>query len=303
MDDSGLQSTTPPAQPAAPIPTIAPTPPVPPETPQTTPAPGGVTKTVKKHGKKFIVGALMVMLLAGGAWFGVTEVQKRQQTESQAQDEYCTQNPNDAICVIGEGQNRIDLPACGTCPAGTHPDFSQIINSYCCKMNPYPQYQGTICCDISLGNNTRNTDGSSCPGSGKAIQKVASCIPNVVPSPTPSPSPNPSASPHPSASPNPSVACVDLTKDVDTPKVGDEVTFSCEASFSSTSNPVAFFRYSRNGGTSFSGGLPTGGVAVNATTHQASYNITIDQVGDWEVQCRVCTDSTATACTAWGLAQ
>ncbi|KKT46632.1 MAG: hypothetical protein UW37_C0020G0009 [Candidatus Gottesmanbacteria bacterium GW2011_GWA2_44_17] len=109
--------------------------------------------------------------------------------------------------------------------------------------------------------------------------------------------------PSPSPSPSPSTSCVDLTKNKATPTMGDTVNFTCEANFtpSAAISPVAYFRYSTDNGATFTN--VGSGVAVNSTTLKASQDVLINKVGDWEVQCRVCTDSTATACTAWGLAQ
>ena len=108
-------------------------------------------------------------------------------------------------------------------------------------------------------------------------------------------SPNPSASPSPTAE----FACVDLTSDPLTSEivVGDMVTFTCEGSFSSVPNPMAFFKTVMGTDEWIS---PE--VAVNLETGEASFDIEIDKAGDWLVQCRVCTDSTATSCTEWGLA-
>ncbi len=111
----------------------------------------------------------------------------------------------------------------------------------------------------------------------------------------------PSSSPSPSPSPSPTMACVDLTKGTTTPKKGDKVTFTCEGSMSGVS-PVAFFRSSTDNGTTFGSAVPAGGVAVNASTKKASYDITIDTIGNWVVQCRVCTTAAAATCTAWGQA-
>ncbi len=112
---------------------------------------------------------------------------------------------------------------------------------------------------------------------------------------------NPPSSPSPSPSPSPTMACVDLTKGTTTPKKGDKVTFTCEGSMSGVS-PVAFFRSSTDNGTTFGSAVPAGGVAVNASTKKASYDITIDTIGNWVVQCRVCTTAAAATCTAWGQA-
>ena len=79
----------------------------------------------------------------------------------------------------------------------------------------------------------------------------------------------------------------------ETYEYGTTETFSCEANFSAV-NPVAFFRYNVDGGAYNTSPV----VSLSGTT--ATYDIPIDEYGVWEVQCRVCTDSTATDCTEWG---
>ena len=103
-------------------------------------------------------------------------------------------------------------------------------------------------------------------------------------------SPNPSTPPP--SSPLPNYACVGLTGDA-VYEYGTTETFTCTATFSAV-NPVAFFQYNVDGGTYNT----SAAVALSGTT--ASYDIPIDEYGAWEVQCRICTDSTATSCTAWG---
>jgi len=76
---------------------------------------------------------------------------------------------------------------------------------------------------------------------------------------------------------------------------GTTETFTCSASFSATS-PVAYFHHSVNDTMI----ATSSAVAIDSTTNQATYDITLDQYGDWEVQCKVCTDSTASSCTSWG---
>lgn len=78
--------------------------------------------------------------------------------------------------------------------------------------------------------------------------------------------------------------------------MGDTVNFTCKANFSAAA-PVAIFRHNVNGG-SF---VESATLPLNAAG-EAGLSLPIDQTGDWEVQCRVCTDSTATICTDWGQA-
>ncbi|MBU1085360.1 hypothetical protein KKB06_03350, partial [Patescibacteria group bacterium] len=95
----------------------------------------------------------------------------------------------------------------------------------------------------------------------------------------------------------PVMSCVSLTGDTSI-EVGDIATFTCEANFSSVS-PVAYFRYKYiTGGGIYTTSEP---IALSGTT--ASYDIIIDQAGNWIVQCQVCTDDTASkSCTVWGQA-
>ena len=100
--------------------------------------------------------------------------------------------------------------------------------------------------------------------------------------------------------PTPTLACVDLTKDITAPTLGDQVTFTCEASFSAAA-PIAQFRTSTNGGVSFNN--PTAPKPIDLVTKKASEQFNITEIGNWVVQCRVCTDDTKTTCTTWGQAQ
>lgn len=110
----------------------------------------------------------------------------------------------------------------------------------------------------------------------------------------PGPSPSPGVSPSPSPSPN--VSCIDLTSNKTAPTMGDTVNFTCKADFSAAA-PVAIFRHNISGGSyTESAQLPLN------SSGEAGYSLTVNQTGNWSVQCRVCTDSTATTCTAWGQA-
>ncbi len=98
----------------------------------------------------------------------------------------------------------------------------------------------------------------------------------------------------------PTVSCVDLTASP-APALTQTVIFTCEATFTST-NPTAYFRYSTNGGTTWDNTNPPIEVPVDLITHKANYSMTIAQSGNWIVQCKVCTDQSATSCTTWGQA-
>jgi len=92
--------------------------------------------------------------------------------------------------------------------------------------------------------------------------------------------------------------CVNLDQNVDEIELGDEVTFSCESSFSGY-EPVAYFRYSSDDGDNWT----EEGTAHDLTSaNPAEMSLTIDEYGDWIVQCQICTDDTQETCTEWGQA-
>lgn len=101
----------------------------------------------------------------------------------------------------------------------------------------------------------------------------------------------------PSPSPNPNVSCIGLTSNKTAPTMGDTVNFTCKADFSAAA-PVAIFRHNISGGSY----IESAQLPLNSSG-EAGYSLTVNQTGNWSVQCRVCTDSTATTCTAWGQAQ
>lgn len=340
MDDTGLQPNSnqlPPnlETPINPPPVQPPTPPLPPApVPPTTPAPEQpATKKpagrFKKNAKKIVVGTLMFMLLAGGAYFGVSEVQKRQTAEQQAtgrvveegkavpqltEAEYQDKLKNYKTvvegCILEEdspGHSILGrIPNCGGggetqgCPAGTTLVCDPNAPKYCRGKYAAKWYQRDVgCCSEPVEECERNSWGKRSCSTTCFDPRTYDC---VCQTPGSSPSPSPSVTPSPSPSPESSFACVDLTKNKTAPTIGDTVTFTCEATFSGI-DPVAFFRYSSDNGTTFSNPLPEGGLAVNPATNNASYDITINKTGDWEVQCRLCSDLTTTAtCTAWGKA-
>lgn len=98
----------------------------------------------------------------------------------------------------------------------------------------------------------------------------------------------------------PDISCVDLTSAPAKDKIslGQKATFICEASFSSVKEPKAFFRYKTGAGDY----VESEAVAINQN-NRARYELTVNKVGDWTVQCRICTEATAKNCTQWGLAR
>ena len=98
--------------------------------------------------------------------------------------------------------------------------------------------------------------------------------------------------------PTPTLSCVDLTKDIANPQLHDQVSYTCEADFSSGS-PVAYFRWKID--TSNFEEDPAA-YPINTTTHKASKVGEAYTSGAWTWQCRICTDDTKTTCTTWGQA-
>lgn len=147
---------------------------------------------------------------------------------------------------------------------------------------------GTVQIDNGCGSSIAGTYKSECGCEGKDQGGTAAAV-------LPGPSPSPGVSPSPS--PSPSVSCIDLTSNKTAPTMGDTVNFTCKADFSAAA-PVAIFRHNISGGSyTESAQLPLN------SSGEAGYSLTVNQTGNWSVQCRVCTDSTATTCTAWGQAQ
>jgi hypothetical protein len=308
---------------------VVPPPPSPPiaETPQTTPPAGGAKKFgrgLKKNGKKIAVGALMFMLLAGGAWFGVSEVQKRQVATQQAA-KTCT-NKNCCEDYGDPKKRQACRKAFEAIEAEKLPPPSNM--EYNDRGYPAECLDGDGCTyDEALNDGAGvNRIGYNCMPSGTTFNGTNGCaqepdsnlagyftvkqkddtyryypIIEFVPKEEDNEPPTaPRVSPSPS--PTPTLACVDLTSSKTTPTLGDTVTVSCEASFTAVS-PVAFFRYSSDNGVTYTSALPASGVAVDAATHRANYDVTVDKTGAWIIQCRVCADAAGANCTEWGKAQ
>lgn len=88
--------------------------------------------------------------------------------------------------------------------------------------------------------------------------------------------------------------CEGLGKNVDHPKLNQEVTFTCEAEFSAE-DPAYEFRYKVG-----SGAYTKVAGTRSDNKAKATAKIMIDKAGGWQVQCRVCTDSSKSRCTEWG---
>lgn len=94
-----------------------------------------------------------------------------------------------------------------------------------------------------------------------------------------------------------SMACKSLSKDVATPELNQKVKFTCQANFSAV-KPAYEFRH-RVG----SGDYTVVSGKASDQKKKATAEVTVNQAGTWEVQCRVCTDDKKKMCTSWGQAQ
>lgn len=289
------------------------TPPTPPPVPQ--PETPVIIPPKKKFPAMAVAGALSLMLLIGGVVYLSRQlVQQRQVAEQQAEEGPCSESG--ASCNYPPG-----FSSCGEWECAQKEGCKWTSGNRCQRdegPRKCPNGQPKICSDppeyscVNCGGaNWTPNSVKQCILDNWPSKPAGVCSPGVIKfqqcscdlaSPSPTPSPSPDVSPGPSPSPVVGLACVDLTKDTAAPKVGDAVTFTCESSAATGMSPVAFFRYSTDNGVNFSGAVPVAGIGVNPTTHKASYDITIDKTGDWEVQCRVCTDSSAASCTDWGQA-
>jgi len=214
-------------------------------------------------------------------------------------------------CNSGGCSAGITWPGCVVihywCPDGKYdrcsdaPKYNGVRLAWQVKSSRFKKNCGTEQIDI-VGTYTYPEGGGSLTCNRWKVRQRPPCSqPLVSPSPSPSasPSPSPSASPSPSPSPSPSLECVDLTSTPSASLIELDylVKFTCEGSFSSIAAPVAYFRYSVDGGTY----TTSAAVVIDTVSNVASYDITVDEYGDWEVQCRVCEDDTTTSsCTEWG---
>ena len=282
-----------------------------------------------KNAKKIVGGVLVLALLVGGVVVGRNVVKERQVVESEAatacqfreKDECdgcmdetykCVWNRNLQKC-----QKRRDTDKCTDGDDGSDGDWCsdwdwtwpEIDNS--CSIYYCPGIFYCSTCNTGKGDLSKAKVKSGdfcgvvqidCDEGYMEIWSNVGChatpTPTPTPSPTPSPSPTPTPTPSPTPSPGPEFSCVDLSSDTDPIEYGDLITFTCEGAFSSATAPVAYFRYSVDSGAYTV--LPSA-YAIDLISNTASTDITVDEYGEWNVQCRVCEDDTATAsCTAWG---
>lgn len=209
--------------------------------------------------------------------------------------QYCeisTQTFSDAkkYCTnLGSSVDPVYQNGCYTCNVPTPVEKSNGI---------YSRFKG---CDVETG--TKNcydiTDRSKVPwttvtrcyyepGLSCGVTKVSS-IP--TPLPTTTTVTTTSSSPPPPAAPQ----CISITSSKSAPKIGDQVTFTCDGSPSDL--VVRYeFRYAVSTGEGFSSSTNFQSVQPAQGTPTVSTPITISKVGEYLAQCRPCT---ANSCLDW----
>jgi hypothetical protein len=112
--------------------------------------------------------------------------------------------------------------------------------------------------------------------------------PPVQPTNTPRPSATPTPIIQPSVTPTPIMACSQINYSSTNPNFGDTVTLTCGGTPTGAA-ARAEFQFALNNGV----------YADIANTTTTTARLTINQIGHYNVRCRVCRDATATSCTAW----
>lgn len=185
----------------------------------------------------------------------------------------------------------------GTCSSG----------GFCCKPNTYVDRcdwnhggAGTTCTGDGVNrqyNNGVPTRPACCGGLVEDGYGTCGCapatpVPTPVPTPTPTPTPTatPVLTPTPTPTPTPTgtplaAVCMSITKDVQTPKLGDQVRFTCGTATNATRYE---FRWKMDSATS--------GLNPISATSNISMPLTITTSGVYKVQCRPCVGN---ACTEW----
>jgi len=333
MDDKGLQNpnsqvTNPPPavtddqvnKPATPPPSKS-TPLPPPSIPSAPPMAAGVTppptppgddkpipteevkmskpkRRLGKNAKKIVGGVIMLALLVGGVVVGRNMIEERQVVESEAK-KATTEGACESLgCTGVKGQKWKWVK--GKCVKRKNKSWCQDVGGTGYKT--CNSWSGNNCAGLKPGDPCKNDPSGTCiqtPGylddpvltneivcgcKGKAEPSEASPTPSATPSPTPSATP----------SPGPGISCVGLRSDTDPIEYGDTVTFTCEGSFSSASNPYAQF----SGHVNDVGIYASSNIPIDPITNTATYDMEINEWGDWEIQCRVCADGVG--CTEWG---
>lgn len=183
---------------------------------------------------------------------------------------------------------------------------SQYFRKFAGCGEPSPQGGRKNCyniCDFGAVRNNVCVDepGLSC-GATNTSTPVASPTPSTPPQTPPPNHPSPVPSPHPSPHPSPQPGqCVEITRSVETPRIGDQVSFTCAAvnlanryEFRyayTTSNEVREDQY----------------VALQPSSPSSltSEPITVDKVGRYVAMCRPCFGNNQSAnatCETWEVA-
>lgn len=100
--------------------------------------------------------------------------------------------------------------------------------------------------------------------------------------------------------PKPELACKSLKGSTATPKVGQTVTLTCKAS---GSKKVDHFEFRYKIGTGAFTNLPAGTAQEKDGDFVGTSQLTINAVGNYEAQCRVCKDAESKNCTSFGMNQ
>lgn len=158
------------------------------------------------------------------------------------------------------------------CTNGDNPQYQ-----YCLPKTPNNGYSLLRCTQI-VAESLVKPDGTQ---TGLTAADVAAACATPVPTPTPTATPVPT--PTPTAPP---LVCLNVTKDIAAPKVGDQVRFTCGTVQGATSYE---FRYKVVG-------TATEGTLQSSGTPNLSAPLAISAGGKYRVQCRPCVGN---ACTEW----
>ena len=294
----------PPSIPSMPPSAAGVTPPPAPPASDDKPIPTEEPKTKKpkrrlgKNAKKIVGGVLMLALLVGGVVVGRNVVEERQVVESEAARPDTAAECYGCTGVKNQYWKWVKVNGVWQCKKRKDKDK--------CDLPNLTQNCGTLsgagCADKKVGDSCgTNRVCIHSPGylddAVTNAELPCSCQTQGGPTdPSPTPIPTPTSTPTPSAtpSPGPGISCVGLRSDTSPVEYGDTVTFSCEGNFSSASNPYAQFSGSVNGVEIYA----SSNVPIDPITNTATYDMEINEWGDWEVQCRVCADGVG--CTEWG---
>ena len=144
-----------------------------------------------------------------------------------------------------------------------------------------------------------------CPGGYEPVTAGGDCIADCEqcgnPQPCrrisgPTPTPGNGNGPTPTPTPNIGLVCDDLSREPITElEIGDEVVFTCIGSSNNVDINHFEFRLSKDAGNSYT-------VIDNNSVDAVTDPYTIEQAGEYIVQCRVCSSTDDSHCTYWGQA-